>query len=373
MKPWSFKQIKPQKARGTLREEMWKSPAWVGEIKEDGDRRLGQICNGILRLTGCKLGVGGTFVEKTQNVPHISGSYFVNGVGSPAPVSELLGPKGENIVVVPPPKTLDGTVLDGEMVISKKTYERLVKSDPGGLSKYVTSIMGSAPDEALRKQFDQGFLVYVVFDCLYYRGADVRDYKRAERFKIARQVVEREWQNPYVHMIEQSMDKRALFARSREGIILKHEDHTYGEHSLWVKVKKEWTADVVITGFKAAKKESKKVNGEVSATKYAKAGMIGAIRCGQFFVEYDEKGRVSKVDLKPGAIAYTGAVEVATISGIDDALRADMTKHPKKYIGRVVEIEHNGREKSGRFRHPRFKRFRDDKEPRECVYRREEI
>jgi hypothetical protein len=47
-----------------------------------------------------------------------------------------------------------------------------------------------------------------------------------------------------------------------------------------VKVKREETHDVVVMGFAEAKQESVKVDGSVSATKYA--GGVGAIRFGQY-------------------------------------------------------------------------------------------
>lgn len=111
-------------------------------------------------------------------------------------------------------------------------------------------------------------------------------------------------------------------------------------------------------GFEDAKETSKK-KGEDKATltKYAKLGVIGAIRCGQYGL--------------PGAEPVLS--EVATVSGMDDDLRGQMTKLPRIYQGKVIEIAHNGREPTGRFRHPRFKRFRDDKRPQDCIYREGEI
>jgi ATP-dependent DNA ligase len=173
-----------------------------------------------------------------------------------------------------------------------------------------------------------------------------------------------EWNNPFVvgSSINVVRQKRMflddILARGGEGVILKRFDHRYGDKTGWVKVKAEWTADVVIMGFIPAKEMSKKVNGDVSVTKYAKAGLIGAIQCGQY------AGRVQD-ELQ--------FVEVATVSGMDDQLRCEFTARPKKYIGQVIEIAHNGREPTGRFRHPRFKRFRDDKRAKDCVYREGEI
>lgn len=58
--------------------------------------------------------------------------------------------------------------------------------------------------------------------------------------------------------------------------------------------------------------------------------------------------------------------EVATVSGMDDETRANISKDPRKHIGRVVEVHYQGVGTRGRLRHPRFIRWRDDKVPEEC-------
>jgi ATP-dependent DNA ligase len=123
-------------------------------------------------------------------------------------------------------------------------------------------------------------------------------------------------------------------------------------------VKREWTADVVITGFEMAKEESKKKSGVVSKTKFA--GMVGAVSISQW--KYNEHGGYTLQVSKPGR----------GVSGMDDATRADITAHPKKYLGKVLRIKHNGREPTGFFRHPRWDGLRDDKSPKDCVFDLEE-
>jgi bifunctional non-homologous end joining protein LigD len=227
--------------------------------------------------------------------------------------------------------------------------------------------MGSLPEEAVRKQIERGWLKYVVFDCLFYKGKDLRGFKFSERQEYVEQVVEAEWKSPFAVVSENNLDLNMapreflahVLARGGEGVILKHLASVYGDKTGWVKVKKQATADVVIMGFNGAKETSKKKGDATETiTKYAKAGLIGAIQCGQYYhIDGDNDRHV---------------MEVATVSGMDDALRAEFTKHPRKYIGKVIEIEHNGREPTGRFRHPRFNRFRDDKAAKDCVYREEE-
>lgn len=322
-----MRQIKPQKARGKLTEEMWTSLDWIAEEKYDGDRRIAQFLDGVVRFTGCRESVDGSgFVEKSVQIPHLS------NCGHRVPFH------------VPFTKTLDGTVLDGEII------PPLGKEIKGGRSKYVTSIMGSSPEEAVRKQRVGGFLHYVVFDCLWFKGQDVRGYPLRERYNLRNQAL-KQWGNGYVSGTVPFIGggKRPYFdhvvGRSGEGVVLKHYDHRYGDEKLWVKVKAEATADVVIMGFTEGKGKYK--------------GQIGAITFGQW-------KKVSPMHWN------TGLLEMGQCSGMDDATRAQLTRYPAKYEGWVIEIMHNGREPTGAFRHPRFKRFRPDKSPKDCVYNPEE-
>lgn len=322
-----MRQIKPQKARGKFTEEMWTSLDWVAEEKYDGDRRIAQFLDGVVRFTGCRESVDGSgFVEKSAQIPHLS-SY---GSG----LSPVRGPSTGK---------LNGTVLDGEIIPPPG------KDIKGGRSKYVTSIMGSSPEEALRKQRVGGFLYYVVFDCLWFKGQDIRSLPLRERYNLRDQAL-RQWGNEYVDSPSQLVGggKRAHFDKivelGGEGVVLKHHDHRYGDEKLWVKVKAEATADVVVMGFTPGKGKYK--------------GQIGAIEFGQ--------------NLKGTSTPDMYLEPMGQCSGMDDATRAQLTRYPAKYEGWVIEIMHNGREPTGAFRHPRFKRFRPDKSPKDCVYNPEE-
>lgn len=319
---WKFKQIKPQKARGKFLESMWTDPAWSAENKYDGDRRIAQFCGVLVRLTGTRESVDGTgFVEKSHNLPHLQ---IWEGVLN----------------------RLDGTALDGEIVAP------FAKDLPGGESKYVTAIMGSLPERAIALQKQHGWLEYRVFDCLWYKGMSLLDEPLAARRDSAFQAVEA-WGNKYVKLVPsyiKETEKRAAWEQAKEGLVFKHEDHLYGNERLWVKLKKEATADVVVIGF------------ELGKGKYR--GQVGAIIFGQY--AKSKKGRTwkSKMDF--------GLVRLGTCSGFDDAMRLKMGMKPHYFKGRVFRIRHNGCEPTGAFRHPRFDSWRDDKSAKNCVYDPEE-
>lgn len=58
---------------------------------------------------------------------------------------------------------------------------------------------------------------------------------------------------------------------------------------------------------------------------------------------------------------------IANVSGMDDLTRYRISENEKGVIGRVVEIAYQYVGSKGRLRHPRFVRFRDDKNIDECT------
>jgi len=59
-------------------------------------------------------------------------------------------------------------------------------------------------------------------------------------------------------------------------------------------------------------------------------------------------------------------VIVANVSGMTDLERAEMTLDEENIIGRIVEVAYQYVGDKGKLRHPRFVRFRDDKNIKDC-------
>ncbi|HET7713204.1 MAG TPA: hypothetical protein VFK94_01790, partial [Patescibacteria group bacterium] len=128
-----------------------------------------------------------------------------------------------------------------------------------------------------------------------------------------------------------------IWARGGEGIIVKNLDGRYeqGKRSRsWIKVKAVQTADGVILGFTEGE-------GKYSDT-------IGAIIVGQ----YRRDGVLHKV---------------CKMSGMTDRLRYQLGNDRDGYLGSVIEFAYQNRTNDS-YRHPRFKRFRPDKGPEECIW-----
>jgi len=114
-----------------------------------------------------------------------------------------------------------------------------------------------------------------------------------------------------------------------EGLVLKRPECGYGIG--WYKAKEVREVDCVVTGFTEGR------------GKYF--GFIGAIRCS----------------------VYDGnrLIEICKAGGMTDEMRVAIDE--KNDLGRVVEIKYQQVDVRGRLRHPRFSRWRDDKNARECT------
>lgn len=121
---------------------------------------------------------------------------------------------------------------------------------------------------------------------------------------------------------------RARVQPGNEGLVLKERHYVQGT---WWKWKLEETADCVVTGIVEG-------NGRL-------LGQVGAVRVSC----YDESGRL---------------VEIGRAGGFTEDERDDLSED---CIGRVCEVTYQYIGAGGRLRHPRFKRWRDDKKPEECV------
>lgn len=285
--------------------EIMSSSDYIAEPKFDGSRYILHFGKSV-RLTSRRESVKGGMVEKSGNVPHII----------------------QDIVDKLPP----GTVLDGEI------------NCPNGVRnfQYVQSIMGSLPTTAIATQELQGELIYDVFDLLAYSGNDLRDLP----FHMRRGMLEdlfKHYSFTYLYLVPQRKDKEQFLKEQldngAEGIMLKNINSKYVEGKKpahhWYKVKRVQTFDGIVNSY---------IPGQ---GKYA--GMLGALIVKQY--------------------VGPNLVEVATISGMTDADRKLFKT--RLDVGEEFIVEFEAQEaygKNNRYRHPRYVRLREDKNPRECLY-----
>lgn len=211
-----------------------------------------------------------------------------------------------------------GTILDGELIY------------PGRNASYIPT--------ALKQQ--DPYLQYVIFgtpligmnDCTRTPMNKLKETLLMQGLPVGVSFADFDELNPvdwWHRPIQALIDDSLHHARSRgwEGVVVKRE--VWGG---WWKIKLDASDDLIVMGWRRG------------IGKFF--GKMGALTLGYL----DDTGRL---------------VECATCSGMDDATRDAF--NPKEDIGRVVEVTHNGVTEHGRLRHPRFIRWRDDKDPSECT------
>ncbi len=231
-------------------------------------------------------------------------------------------------------------------------------------ASHVTRVSGSNPDRAVRLQKEHGWLNAVLIDVHFYKdfaegleGFIVSELKEIlneqEGYSGATIIMPVQWHSAgYASLTEVYEEAVSL---GYEGIMLKDDG--------WVKVKKVDTWDYVIEGFK-----------ESNSANYIKKGWIGSIIFG--YVEPFESDRQSTCFMINDEVHECQSrrfiknhiiVPCGTCGGFDHELRDAMSKNQSEYIGRVIEVEGQELDKKLGVRHPRFVRFRDDKNPLECT------
>lgn len=224
--------------------------------------------------------------------------------------------------------------VDGEVVAIRIREDGSVEHHWGTAQ----SVMGANVDKAARRSGD---VTYSIFDVLAVGGTDARSLN----FEGRRRILELAFANgdgwdacTLVPQMEPSEEAyAAILAAGFEGAMLKSLDARYcsGQRGKGQrKLKGTHTEDVIITALP--------LDGE---GKYA--GQVGAVVFSQ---------------IRDGAL-----VEMGRCSGMSDAERLDLSRNAASWLGRVIEVRHNGVMPTGGWRHPVWMRTRDDKLAEECI------
>ena len=302
--------------------------SYFGQLKKDGafyqivKNDVGEV--GVFSRTVSKK--TGTFVEKSENVPHITDW-----------AKEIL-----------PPNT---------NIMTEIYY-------PGKTSKDAITIMGCLPDKAVKRQEQEyGFIHCFIQDCVKWEGKELLDMPAIERVGYLERLRDNLSWLEVADIYEENLPAllSEAFASGEEGMVFKKKNAGYfpGKRPVGItmKAKTEDTIDCVITGFTEPQKVYTGKNlgswnlweGDVPITKGYAQGWIGGYKLGA----YDEYGNVETF----------GTV----VSGLTDSLLEDGAKHPEKYLGSVVEIQCMSVDKNEHtLRHARLKQFRPDKPASDC-------
>jgi len=314
-------------------ERIWANPDYIAEEKFNGIRALLHIGKKENRIsTRVRSKRTGQYSEKSDHFPHLR---------------DL------------PLDFLDGTVLDGELLVNQF---RAAAGDPFdcGTLTFTTALCNASPEKALFLQQEKGFASFQAFDIIQYKGQSLEGYPFWKR----RLLLETFFNEMETKRINQSSlnlvtqlteDKRdfyeAVLSSGGEGLVLKHKDGLYqhtGRSKRMLKAKRSLTVDGFIIGATLGERGN--------------SGMIGSLLIGAY-------------DLCTDTVREIAGVPPYDLSlGQRSNLRQEMTilkdgrpQLAPGFLNRVVELEAFCWNGGWKLVHAKILRFRDDKTPEDCV------
>lgn len=291
----------------------------------------------------------GRFTEKTDRVPHITKNPHL-------PKSSILDTElassGDIVLLDLPGKFWDK--------MDCQTHPHIVwlrNKFNGALPVYphvshTASIMGSLGPEAVRKQEERGIIWAYIFDILRYNNQSVLHNKQDARRRFLASLLEAvpagEGIQLMPHWPSLSIDEKIelfnlIVNIDGEGLVFKEHDKCYDHARAWWKLKKDYPIDAVLTGYYEMGKEG------------ATGKMLGLV------------GTLEIAVWRDGLLVPVGMISAIMDS---EAKLQELTRQAfaGELAGLVVECRHNGLQESGRLRHPRFSRWREDKDASECTW-----
>ena len=373
-------------------QEMLTSTDYLAEEKYDGvraDLHFGDKIRCFSRRISKKTG---WYAENTDNVPHIRDLNY--------------------------PEELKGTVLDGEF--------RVLSGD----FKDISSLMNCNFDEAILRQKENGLkATFIAFDILYYKGISVMKMPLHRRKDLLADVIRRlpsecdiiqssftddkmhiyitkdviqglsasyptllkemselkpkPNETPFWMLASKQAWYEYILVKGGEGLMLKHKDGKYHMKRCreYTKYKKFLTRDVVISGFieptrvyeGKAPETWEYWEGDTPVTKYYAKGWIGTVKY-SVLITQEELEELKKKNPKEKYDCYYFQgnlyLEIGDCGGMDEQMREYMSNNKPYLIGKVIEVGCNEViKKTGKLRHPRFLRIRDDKVNTMCTFK----
>lgn len=339
--PKSYKDDPKEEAKKRIFSNMW-----VGARKMDGAfAKFIKDEDGNMMLLSRSRNVNGEFPDKLDHVPHLH-SFF----------NELP----------------NGTCLLGEIYFP--THEG---------SNEVTKVMGALTPKAIERQKNDPLYFYV-FDILAYDNNSYMDMTMEDR--VEELVFMREnYAHPNVHFAKYfygnelwNMIQNTL-ADGGEGGVIIHKDSIYqpGKRSTKVslKIKKELqdTIDCFFTG-RVSSPARDYTGKDIENWKYWENIRTGKLINAPMFNEY-YKGEPYEPVTKSYYMGMAGSLEIGVYQnnkikpiGYLSGLSEEIKMNYDKYKMRVIEVTAMQLTDDKMLRHPRFIRFRDDKQPQECSW-----
>ena len=339
----------PKSYKGDPKEEAKKrifSEEWLGARKMDGVfAKFIKDEDGNMMLLSRSRNVNGEFPNKIDHVPHLFD--FFNSLPN-------------------------GTCLLGEIYFP---------SHEG--SNEVTKIMGCITDKAIERQKNDP-LHYYIFDILAFDNVSFMPFRAEDRFNYINEIKNKynykniEFANYYKGLELWNMIQETLASGGEGGVII-HKDSKYqpGKRSTKVslKIKKELqdTIDCFFTG-RISSPARDYTGKDIENWKYWENIRTGKLINAPMFNEY-YKGEPYEPVTKSYYMGMAGSLEIGVYQnnkikpiGYLSGLSEEIKMNYDKYKMRVIEVTAMQLTDDKMLRHPKFIRFRDDKQPQECLW-----
>lgn len=339
----------PKSYKGDPKEEAKKrifSEEWLGARKMDGAfAKFVKDEDGNMMLLSRSRNVNGEFPNKIDHVPHLFN--FFNSLPN-------------------------GTCLLGEIYFP---------SHEG--SNEVTKIMGCITDKAIERQKNDP-LHYYIFDVLAFDNISFMPFRAEDRFNYINEIKNKynykniEFANYYKGLELWNMIQETLASGGEGGVII-HKDSKYqpGKRSTKVslKIKKELqdTIDCFFTG-RISSPARDYTGKDIENWKYWENIRTGELINAPMFNEY-YKGESYEPVTKSYYMGMAGSLEIGVYQnnkikpiGYLSGLSEEIKMNYDKYKMRVIEVTAMQLTDDKMLRHPKFVRFRDDKQPQDCLW-----
>ena len=234
----------------------------------------------------------------------------------------------------------------------------------GGKSKDVTSITGCLAAKAVERQEKQGKLQAYLHDILVLDNKSLLDYNAIDRIEILSHLVPLDAKHillaePIMTNIENYLT--TVWQEGYEGIILKKMDSKYHPSKRpawsWIKFKPEDSHDVVAISFNPPNKNytGKELEtwgyweDNLPVTKSYNNRWIGSINMGVY---------------KGDKLIHIGSVS----SGLTESILEQIKKAPENFIGKPMEVKAMETTTDFKLREPKFIKFREDLNIKDCNF-----